>query len=165
MNGAGIVPLVASSGRSRDLMRNLRGSAEACKRLRTLLRVSISMSTLGLRIHLGYNAHSLGSYAFLSLLKRSLHSLRCYARPNSPRSPTLHQLLLRGPVRRSGSLSKAPAPPATWVDRLPQPVRPYLYLTRIDKPIGTLLLYYPCSESIPRRPDPLTLTTTSRRPV
>jgi hypothetical protein len=32
----------------------------------------------------------------------------------------------------------------TWVDRLPAKVRPYLYLTRIDKPIGTLLLFYPC---------------------
>ena len=33
----------------------------------------------------------------------------------------------------------------TWVDRLPPRIRPYLYLTRIDKPIGTVLLYLPCS--------------------
>ena len=161
----GLYPWLRLPEDLRDLMRNLCSCAEACKRLRTLLRVSISMSTLGLRMHLGYNAHSLGSYALLSLPKRSLHSLRCYARPNAPRNPTLHQLLLRGPVRRSGSLSNAPAPPVTWVDRLPQPVRPYLYLTRIDKPIGTLLLYYPCSESILRRLDPPALTITSRRPV
>ena len=32
----------------------------------------------------------------------------------------------------------------TWVDRLPVAARPYVYLTRVDKPIGTLLLYYPC---------------------
>ncbi|KAH9899726.1 4-hydroxybenzoate polyprenyl transferase [Cubamyces lactineus] len=31
---------------------------------------------------------------------------------------------------------------------MPKPVRPYLYLTRIDKPIGTLLLFYPCAWSI-----------------
>ncbi|KAL0949660.1 hypothetical protein HGRIS_009700 [Hohenbuehelia grisea] len=36
----------------------------------------------------------------------------------------------------------------TWVDSLPTPIRPYLYLTRIDKPIGTLLLFYPCAWSI-----------------
>ncbi|KAJ7276256.1 4-hydroxybenzoate polyprenyl transferase [Mycena haematopus] len=36
----------------------------------------------------------------------------------------------------------------TWVDRLPVKVRPYLYLSRIDKPIGTLLLFYPCAWSI-----------------
>ncbi|PFH52535.1 hypothetical protein AMATHDRAFT_139617 [Amanita thiersii Skay4041] len=36
----------------------------------------------------------------------------------------------------------------TWVDRLPKNVAPYLYLTRIDKPIGTLLLFYPCAWSI-----------------
>ena len=35
----------------------------------------------------------------------------------------------------------------TWVDRLPPKVQPYIYLTRIDKPIGTLLLFYPCSAS------------------
>ncbi|KAJ7047509.1 para-hydroxybenzoate-polyprenyltransferase, partial [Mycena alexandri] len=36
----------------------------------------------------------------------------------------------------------------SWVDRLPLNVRPYLYLSRIDKPIGTLLLFYPCAWSI-----------------
>ncbi|KAE9410305.1 4-hydroxybenzoate polyprenyl transferase [Gymnopus androsaceus JB14] len=35
-----------------------------------------------------------------------------------------------------------------WVDRLPPRFRPYMYLTRIDKPIGTLLLLYPCTWSI-----------------
>ncbi|KAH9973075.1 4-hydroxybenzoate polyprenyl transferase [Lactifluus volemus] len=38
--------------------------------------------------------------------------------------------------------------PTTWVDRLPQKVQPYVYLTRVDKPIGTLLLFYPCTWSI-----------------
>jgi 4-hydroxybenzoate polyprenyltransferase len=38
--------------------------------------------------------------------------------------------------------------PKTWVDSLPPRVRPYLYLTRIDKPIGSLLLFYPCAWSI-----------------
>jgi hypothetical protein len=40
--------------------------------------------------------------------------------------------------------------PTTWVDRLPPKVQPYIYLTRIDKPIGTLLLFYPCSASSPQ---------------
>lgn len=34
--------------------------------------------------------------------------------------------------------------PTTWVDRLPIKWRPYFFLTRIDKPIGTFLLFYPC---------------------
>lgn len=41
------------------------------------------------------------------------------------------------------------APPKTWLDKLPsvlQPVKPYLELIRIDKPIGTLLLYWPCGK-------------------
>lgn len=33
----------------------------------------------------------------------------------------------------------------TWIDKTPAKLRPYLLLTRIDKPIGTLLLFYPCS--------------------
>lgn len=37
----------------------------------------------------------------------------------------------------------------TWVDRLPTRIRPYLYLTRIDKPIGTVLLFLPCSAFSP----------------
>ena len=48
-------------------------------------------------------------------------------------------------LRQNGTLSSPPVP-KSWVDYFPTKVRPYLYLTRIDKPIGTLLLYYPCSE-------------------
>ncbi|KIK08371.1 hypothetical protein K443DRAFT_85083 [Laccaria amethystina LaAM-08-1] len=39
-------------------------------------------------------------------------------------------------------------PRKSWVDRLPQKAQPYVHLTRIDKPIGTLLLFYPCAWSI-----------------
>ena len=43
------------------------------------------------------------------------------------------------------------APAKTWVDSLPPKVRPYLYITRVDKPIGTLLLFYPCGQSTSAR--------------
>ncbi|RDB22624.1 4-hydroxybenzoate polyprenyltransferase, mitochondrial [Hypsizygus marmoreus] len=46
------------------------------------------------------------------------------------------------------SSSNVPTAPKTWVDCLPPKIQPYLYLTRIDKPIGTLLLFYPCAWSI-----------------
>ncbi|KAL1739810.1 UbiA prenyltransferase family-domain-containing protein [Schizophyllum fasciatum] len=39
-------------------------------------------------------------------------------------------------------------PKPSWVEYTPAKLRPYLYLTRIDKPIGTLLLFYPCAWSI-----------------
>lgn len=51
------------------------------------------------------------------------------------------------PLSRFNSSLPAPVPTKTWVDRLPPKARPYLYLTRIDKPIGTLLLFYPCGQS------------------
>ncbi|KAJ2395319.1 Para-hydroxybenzoate--polyprenyltransferase, mitochondrial precursor (PHB:polyprenyltransferase), partial [Coemansia sp. RSA 2559] len=35
-----------------------------------------------------------------------------------------------------------------FIDRFPKSIRPYLYLTRIDKPIGTWLLYWPCTWGI-----------------
>ncbi len=40
------------------------------------------------------------------------------------------------------------AAPGTWLDRMPKSVQPYLYLTRIDKPIGTWLLFWPCGNSM-----------------
>ena len=42
----------------------------------------------------------------------------------------------------TGSISRTPV---TWIDRFPAKWRPYLSLARADKPIGTLLLFYPCS--------------------
>ncbi|KAG6336341.1 hypothetical protein ID866_2736 [Astraeus odoratus] len=50
--------------------------------------------------------------------------------------------------RHDGPVSTVPSSPTTWIDRLPARIRPYLHLTRIDKPIGTLLLFYPCTWSI-----------------
>ncbi|KAG0214196.1 Para-hydroxybenzoate--polyprenyltransferase, mitochondrial precursor (PHB:polyprenyltransferase), partial [Mortierella sp. GBA43] len=38
--------------------------------------------------------------------------------------------------------------PSTWLDRMPKSIQPYLYLTRIDKPIGTWLLFWPCAWGI-----------------
>ncbi|KAI8075551.1 UbiA prenyltransferase family-domain-containing protein [Thamnidium elegans] len=35
-----------------------------------------------------------------------------------------------------------------WLDHLPAKVAPYAFLTRIDKPIGTWLLFWPCAWSI-----------------
>ncbi|KIK55587.1 hypothetical protein GYMLUDRAFT_839246 [Collybiopsis luxurians FD-317 M1] len=45
-------------------------------------------------------------------------------------------------------LNVASVSTGSWVERLPPKYRPYMYLTRIDKPIGTLLLFYPCTWSI-----------------
>lgn len=61
-----------------------------------------------------------------------------------------HSWVLSKPfIHTQTRLSASRAIPASsWVDRLPRKVRPYLHLTRVDKPIGTLLLYYPCAWSI-----------------
>lgn len=44
------------------------------------------------------------------------------------------------------STASALVPKPTWIDKMPPVTRPYLHLTRIDKPIGTMLLFYPCGE-------------------
>ncbi|KAF7331903.1 4-hydroxybenzoate polyprenyltransferase, mitochondrial [Mycena kentingensis (nom. inval.)] len=62
-------------------------------------------------------------------------------------SAAFRQQRLRPPFLRFASSSVA-LTPKTWVDRLPARAQPYVYLTRIDKPIGTLLLFYPCAWSI-----------------
>lgn len=51
-------------------------------------------------------------------------------------------------------ITAAPPAPSSILDRLPafaRPIKPYLELTRIDKPIGTLLLYWPCGELMLQR--------------
>ncbi|XP_032371428.1 4-hydroxybenzoate polyprenyltransferase, mitochondrial [Etheostoma spectabile] len=59
----------------------------------------------------------------------------------------LHQTQQYG--RRSFSLSAA-----TIVNSAPAPVQPYLRLMRLDKPIGTWLLYIPCTWSIAMAAEP-----------
>lgn len=70
--------------------------------------------------------------------RNALLSLRTILTPAKPSAPSEipHRSLSNGP--------STIVPAKTWVDRLPVRVRPYIYLTRIDKPIGTLLLFYPC---------------------
>ncbi|KAF8324423.1 uncharacterized protein EI90DRAFT_2332130 [Cantharellus anzutake] len=43
----------------------------------------------------------------------------------------------------AGKKSIVPSP-QSWVSRLPSNVQRYALLARMDKPIGTLLLFYPC---------------------
>jgi hypothetical protein len=38
----------------------------------------------------------------------------------------------------------------SWLDHLPAKIAPYAYLTRIDKPIGTWLLFWPCGKVVER---------------
>jgi hypothetical protein len=41
-------------------------------------------------------------------------------------------------------ISGTSIPTKTWVNHLPAKFQPYVYLARVDKPIGSLLLFYPC---------------------
>ncbi|GJE84479.1 4-hydroxybenzoate polyprenyl transferase [Phanerochaete sordida] len=75
-----------------------------------------------------------------SLLRRT-HLLR-----TGLRAPALPSIARRAVATESPA--KPPVGPATWIDRAPARLQPYLHLTRIDKPIGTLLLFYPCAWSI-----------------
>ncbi|KAF8312876.1 4-hydroxybenzoate polyprenyl transferase [Clavulina sp. PMI_390] len=45
----------------------------------------------------------------------------------------------------AAKLSPLPANAPSWLSHVPQSAKPYLMLARLDKPIGTLLLYYPCT--------------------
>ncbi len=71
-------------------------------------------------------------------------------------SRTLAVLLRKGKCIRSLVTSPSPVAaverkmdlPKSWVESVPSSVRPYLYLIRADKPIGTWLLLWPCCWSI-----------------
>jgi 4-hydroxybenzoate polyprenyltransferase len=43
---------------------------------------------------------------------------------------------------------KKPVKYNNWIDKLPPKLAPYVFLTRLDKPIGTWLLYWPCSKCL-----------------
>jgi hypothetical protein len=51
------------------------------------------------------------------------------------------------PVRRQMSSSKD-LTSSSWIEHLPPRVQPYFNLARTDKPIGVLLLFYPCGSSL-----------------
>jgi 4-hydroxybenzoate polyprenyltransferase len=44
----------------------------------------------------------------------------------------------------ASNTSASDIPKNGWIDRLPAVVRPYLRLARLDRPIGTWLLLFPC---------------------
>lgn len=52
--------------------------------------------------------------------------------------------------RQLSSSSSSSTPPPSWVENslVPASWRPYLYLARVDKPIGTMLLFWPCCWSV-----------------
>ena len=65
------------------------------------------------------------------------------------RAQTKHELVASAAVP-SSTRPGTPLAAKTWIDKAPAKLQPYLRLTRIDKPIGTLLLFYPCSCVPPR---------------
>ncbi|KAJ7179264.1 4-hydroxybenzoate polyprenyl transferase [Mycena filopes] len=69
--------------------------------------------------------------------------LQCY----SSTLPFTRSSFVVGRIHRR-LVSSQTLPTKSWVEHLPSKARPYLYLSRIDKPIGTLLLFYPCAWSI-----------------
>lgn len=61
-----------------------------------------------------------------------------------------HTVLRQRLLSTNGHAAPIPSqlPPlvtGTWVDRLPIKIRPYVLLARADKPVGTMLLLWPCS--------------------
>ena len=65
---------------------------------------------------------------------------------------------------RLSSTFTRPATRKPWVQRLPTQIQPYLYLMRVDKPIGTLLLFYPCGQSLFLSPFPKLVRSDSPTP-
>ncbi|KAF5392689.1 hypothetical protein D9757_000981 [Collybiopsis confluens] len=83
----------------------------------------------------------------IQIPNRSILSSRPEARIwNSFRLQRLSTDTSTGNVKRLRTAAAASS--RSWVEHLPARMRPYMYLTRIDKPIGTLLLFYPCAWSI-----------------
>ncbi|KAF8779317.1 hypothetical protein HU200_002750 [Digitaria exilis] len=93
--------------------------------------------------------------------RRHLITLRRCPASASAFAPDLHhaRILLPSHFSQASQLSTSPSssepaakaspPPPTWVDNwIPEAARPYAMLARLDKPIGTWLLAWPCMWSI-----------------
>lgn len=77
----------------------------------------------------------------------------CTPSPTPSTSSTVSTTTTTTPVAADAAPLAPPAPaPESWVDRvLPAwaaPAKPYLYLLRLDKPTGSILLYWPGAWSI-----------------
>lgn len=95
-------------------------------------------------------------------LRRPLARSRCLGTPLHQKIRVRSALAQVAAVRRASTQSALP-PPVSWVSRVPSSVRPYLLLARLDKPIGTLLLYYPCS-TLTLSPNPSITNFSDRTP-
>ncbi|BFZ59823.1 Para-hydroxybenzoate--polyprenyltransferase, mitochondrial precursor (PHB:polyprenyltransferase) [Saitoella coloradoensis] len=106
-----------------------------------------------LRLHHGHIRLPRLPHQRLTLL--NLRSLQTSPlRPSSHRIPPITSLSTPPPSPSpSPSHSTTPPPPPpqpqTWLTNLlPKPLLPYAHLARLDKPIGSYLLYWPCFWSI-----------------
>lgn len=83
------------------------------------------------------------------------HHLLSAARPHIRKTPCLvPNFVFQKHQQQWTSTTSATTPPPvkkedrivynSWLDHLPKKIAPYAYLTRIDKPIGTWLLFWPC---------------------
>ncbi|KAJ1747464.1 Para-hydroxybenzoate--polyprenyltransferase, mitochondrial precursor (PHB:polyprenyltransferase) [Coemansia sp. RSA 1821] len=85
-----------------------------------------------------------------ALQKCSYSSKPAPARPLFPHRNNNAKLELQTSLVRYAT-NKAESPEVkygSFIDKFPATARPYLYLTRIDKPIGTWLLFWPCTWGI-----------------
>src|ERR1700761_7469941 len=74
----------------------------------------------------------------------------------APRSPATYSRVLPPASVKSSAMPQFPpmsaksqatpldAVPASWVEVAPRPLRPWLQLMRLDRPIGSLLFFWPC---------------------
>ncbi|KZW03692.1 4-hydroxybenzoate polyprenyl transferase [Exidia glandulosa HHB12029] len=88
-----------------------------------------------------------------ALVRPSHRSLVSLCSLNARRAQVVRRHYAPLPIltaQRAPAPAPLPPPPPTrsWIDRLPASWRPYALLTRIDKPIGTALLFLPCGWSI-----------------
>jgi hypothetical protein len=87
----------------------------------------------------------LNSCAHYHVLRPTLSASLC--RPRSHQFTPLVNLgiTVRNPRRFNATLTTPKQPlAARLVSSLPQSLKPYAYLARLDKPVGSWLLYWPC---------------------
>lgn len=84
------------------------------------------------------------TYSSLSSISRSSSSpYTSSLLPSAEKTPTSF-LLSSSSLKRHFSSPSPPSSSSSFIDSLPLWLRPYAALSRCDKPVGTLLLLWPC---------------------
>jgi len=108
---------------------------------RSIIHMAMSMQRFPAPLGLTFDKSGFAA-SIRSLKTKTFHTKRQAKRKHIPFLTNFYQKKIQ--LQADFQTLKAQYTMARLVSKTPEHIRPYLELTRVDKPIGTWLLYLPC---------------------